>query len=134
MLNKKRIGLGMLVAGGAVAIAGAIITRKGIKESKEVELTEELNSPCGMEISCDDCGYCDHYENPDNFKEVATEESVEIEMPVEELVATPVVEEVAVAEEEKEEETTPKVSAYNPMSEPSSMSQEDLEAFGLSTF
>lgn len=146
MLNKKRIGLGMLVAGGAIAVVGAVVARKGFKEDKELKLVEDLNSPCGMETSCDDCGYCDHYENPDSFKEeVVTEDVAESE--IEELVAVPASKEIRLDEKGEVLHTTTEwepsnkdtadahisTSAYNPMTEPSSMSQADLEALGMST-
>ena len=137
MLNKKRIGLGMLVAGGAIAVVGAVVARKGFKEDKELKLVEDLNSPCGMETSCDDCGYCDHYENPDSFKEeVVTEDVAESE--IEELVAVPVNEEIRIDKKgeilDKDEiDICTSTSTYNPMAEPSSMSQADLEAIGMST-
>lgn len=137
MLNKKRIGLGMLVAGGAMAVVGAVVARKGFKEDKELKLVEDLTSPCGMETSCDDCGYCDHYENPDNFKEeVVTEDVAESE--IEELVAVPVNEEIRIDKKgeilDKDEiDICTSTSTYNPMAEPSSMSQADLEAIGMST-
>ena len=148
MLNKKRIGLGMLVAGGAIAVVGAVVARKGFKEDKELKLVEDLNSPCGMETSCDVCGYCDHYENPDNFKEDEVVENVEeSDIEIEELVAVPASKEIRLDEKGEVLHTTTEwepsnkdtadahisTSAYNPMAEPSSMSQADLEAIGMST-
>lgn len=133
MLNKKKLGLGMLVAGSLVTVAGAVIARKGIKEEeeREMELVElEMDSACGMDINCDECGYCEHYEDPSNFDEVEIkEEAAEIEVAVTE-------EEVIVAEpvEKEEEEVVSTFSTYNPMSTPASMSQADLESFGSSTF
>ena len=130
MLNKKKLGLGMLVAGSLVTVAGAVIARKGIKEEKEreMELVElEMDSACGMDINCDECGYCEHYEDPNNFDEVEIkEEAAEKEVAVTE-------EEVIVAEP-AEKEVVSTFSTYNPMSAPASMSQADLESFGSSTF
>ena len=122
MLNKKNLGLGMMIAGGAIAIAGAILTRKSIKENEEFDLELE-------EISL--CKERDDVVLPEKEEAMSlSEREVELKKVVDVAVNTPTAwepcpeEEIAVTAE----------STYNPKATPVSITQEELETVGNATF
>lgn len=142
MLNKKNLGLGIMVVGGVVTIAGVILAKKAMKEKQELEPEFDLEleevdatmSHCGMDTNCDDCSYCEYYTNPDNFKKgwkgafnTPTEWEPHPEAEVEVGRETE-------AESEAESEIIAAVPVYNPTAAPESMSQADIESVGNATF
>lgn len=101
MLNKKKIGLGMLVAGGLISIAGLVIMKSDNKKTND-ELVEmdESEFICPEKIE-------------PKTEEIAIDGS-EDWVPRETIIAQP----------------CESISTYNPTIEPVSMSQEDIESMG----
>lgn len=106
-MNKKKIGLGMMIAGGALTLAGAILVKKSANDvCKEDELLKEMIED----------------EIPYKIEPEMTN-TVEVET----IKATPVEWQPT---EENTVEACVSTSTYNPMATPVSMSQQDIESMG----
>lgn len=122
MLNKKKLGLGMVLIGGVVTIAGAVIAGRVIKEEKAMDkaIEDEFSNFIDEEISeCDDCPVVNEEHCKvckDEEKEALTESIYKLEPTVENVI-----------------EARKSTSIYNPHATPTSISQEELECLG-STF
>lgn len=101
MLNKKRIGLGMLVAGGLMSIAGLVVIKSDNKKEND-ELVEMYEFE----------PYCPEKVEP-KIEEIIID-GTEDWVPRETVIAQP----------------CESVSTYNPSAEPVAMSQESIEAMG----
>lgn len=122
MLNKKNLGLGMMIAGGAIAIAGAILARKSIKENEEFDLELE-------EISL--CEESDDVVLPEKEEAMSlSEREIELKKVVDIAYNTPTNWEPA----PEEEIAVTAESTYNPKATPVSITQEELETVGNATF
>lgn len=115
MLNKKKLGLGMLVTGGVLAVTGAILTRKGIQIEKEAAIEEEL-----CDLVNDEC--TDEYED----KEADIEEEFSINATLNTEV--PPIPKEWEPNAENVRKARVSTNTYNPTAQPVSISQEELEA------
>lgn len=117
MLNKKKIGLGMLVAGGLVSVAGLVIMNK---HNKEDDILEELSMTTEFEPEPENSKTMQYYSFEADKEEISTKAPYKVETPVEFKLT--------------EENTMKVTSTYNPSAEPISMSQEAIEAMATSSF
>lgn len=107
MLNKKKIGLGMILVGGVVAIAGTVITGKAIKKERVMDemIEDDFSNFVDDKISeCDDCSAV-------NEKDSLSESLYKLEPTVENVI-----------------EARKSTSTYNPHAMPVSINQAELES------